>query len=95
MFRLGDRDFDIIEILPGKITAAFETSLASSILDKDATHGFGSRTKEVPARIPFLLPINIDKTNKDIMNQSCCLKGLPGWFFRQPLRRQLSQLVIN
>ena len=49
-----------VEVDPLMIAAVFESSLSTSTLDQNSPHCFGGRAKEVTARIPVLLLIDVD-----------------------------------
>src|SRR5262245_48484899 len=57
-------------------SAVFRTPPAPSILDKDTAHGLRSRSKEMPAAVPVLLPFNVHQPQIRLMDEGCRLKCL-------------------
>src|SRR5262249_5504651 len=71
------------------------TAFAASAVDEDAPHGLGCRGEEMAAAVPLLSLLRVYQPQVRFMDQGRGLQGLTRFLLRQPLRRQLAQLVIH
>lgn len=74
------------------IPTVADSPLAASVVNEDATHGFGGGGKEVAATIKLLIP---DETQVRFMNQRSGLKGVVGLFLGHAGGGEFSKFVVN
>jgi hypothetical protein len=77
------------------VASVFRPLFVPSVVDKNASHGFGSGAEEVATTIPVLRFVRINQTKVGFVNQRRRLKRLPRPFLSHLLRGQLPQLIIN
>ena len=75
--------------------AAFETFLASRVLDQDPAHRLRGRREEVGAAIPLLLVTFADKPEIGLVHQIGRQEGLPRGLASEPLAGQPAQFVVD
>ena len=65
------------------------------VINQNSPHGFGRRTKEMPAAVPVPGLIHVDQSQIRLVDQRRGLQRLPRPLLRQALGGQLAQLVID
>jgi hypothetical protein len=88
-------DVDLPEFDSPAVAAAFDAVLAAGVLDEDPPHGFGGGGKEMAPPVPAWLIAAADKAQVRFMDEGRGLEGLTGRLVRQPVGRQVPQLLIN
>src|SRR5262249_37500506 len=76
-------------------SAAFDASLASGVVNQDATHGLSGGSKEVAAAVPVLRFLTFYQAGIGFVNKSRGLERLPRLLLRQLLRRQLAKFIVD
>src|SRR5439155_20055620 len=71
-----------------------DRAFAAGVLDEDAAHGFGRRSKEMSAAIPLWM-IFSDQSQPRFMNQRGRLEGLVWPLLRHLRRSELAQLIVH
>jgi hypothetical protein len=72
-----------------------ESIPSSCVIDQNASHGFGSRCKEVTATLP---PGNIGRANQVeicLMNQGCGIERMSRGLSSHPCGGKLTKLVVE
>ena len=77
------------------LAAALLAAPGAGLLDHDAPHRLRRRREEMPAAVPTLRPLRPRHPQVRFMHQRRRLERLPRLLLRQPLRRQLPQLIVH
>ena len=83
------------KVNPRPAAAVLLGQLGSGLINEDASHGLGSRGKEVAAAVPVPGLLEIDETEVCLMHKSRGLECLTRPLLGQLLGRQVAQLVVN
>jgi hypothetical protein len=90
-----DGGLNRVEVNALAIPTGLRAGLPASVLDQDAAHGLGRCGEKVPTAIPTLGRIPLDEPQVGFVDQGRGLERLTRLLLRQPLGRELAQLVIN
>src|SRR5262245_46133474 len=90
-----ERDRFTLQIDAPPSAAAFDASLATGVVDKDAPHGLSGSGKEMAAAVPVLRFLPFHQAEIGFMNKSRGLERLARSLLRQLLRRQLAKFVVD
>src|SRR5579862_2169806 len=81
----GGGDIEVLDVHSLPTAAMADGVFAPGIVDQDASHGLGCRSKEMGATIPLDF-LASDQTHPCFMHQGSGLERLPGSFPRELVR---------
>jgi hypothetical protein len=86
---------NVIESDAPHVAAMFLAFLPACILDEDSAHRFGSCCEKMAAAVPLRWLGTINDAQIRFMNKRRALECLAGFFVRQTVSGEASQLVVN